>query len=131
LLGDLSGSRDRCDDQMILRACAVLLFRSFWIQMVLSLSYQKIFYLSKKVCLTSSFWLDGLTDPGRSVAYLTTHVFGFHHLILVRGRQKILARELRGLLRCDEVCALNLTLDLLVPSWNRGLVCGHSSREHR
>ena len=90
--------------------------------MVLSLWSQKIFCLSKKAYLTSSFWLDGRTDPGRNVAYLTTHVLG-HRLILVR--------ELRGPLLCDEACALSLSLDPLVPSWNRGLAYGHSFREHR
>ena len=92
---------------------------------------KRSFCLRRKACLTSSFLLDGLTDPGRSVACLTTHVFEFHHVILVRDRQKILVRELRGPLRCDEVCVLSLFLDLLVPSWNRGLAYGHSSREHR
>ncbi len=92
---------------------------------------EKSFCLGRKAYLTSSFWLDGLTDPGRSVAYLTTHVFGFRHLILVRDRQKILVRDQHGLLQCDEACVPSLFLDLLVPSWNRGLAYGHSSREHR
>ena len=93
---------------------------------------EKIFCLSKKACLTNSFWLDGLTDPGRSVAYLTTHVFGFcHRLILERGRQSFLVRGLRGPLLCDEAYEPSLTLDLLVPSWNRGLVCGRSFRERQ
>ena len=78
--------------------------------------------------MTSSFFLDGPTDPDRSVAYLTTHVLG-RHLILGHGRQKILVRGLRGPLLCDEACVLSLSLELLVPSLNRGLVCGHSSRE--
>jgi hypothetical protein len=119
---------------MIRRACVVLLLRSFWIQMVLSLwslYCQKIFYLSRKAYLTSSFWLDGLTDPGRSVAYRTTHVFGFRRLILGRDHQKILVRELRGLLLCDEAYEPSLSLDLLVPSWSRGLVCGRSFRERQ
>jgi hypothetical protein len=91
---------------------------------------EKSFCRSKKACLTSSFLLGGLTDPDRSVAYLTTRVAGFcHRLILERGRQKILVRGLRGLLLCDEACALSLSLDLLVPSWTRGLACVHSSRE--
>jgi hypothetical protein len=90
--------------------------------MVLSLWSQKIFCPSKKAYLTSSFWLDGRTDPGRNVAYLTTHVLG-HRLILVRG--------LRGPLLCDEAYEPSLSLDLLVPSWNRGLVCGRSFRERQ
>ena len=118
-------------DQMILQACVVLLLHTLWIQKVLSLWSQKIFCLSKKACPTSSFWLDGLTDPGRNVACLTTHVFGFRRLILVHDRQKILVRELRDHRLCDEVCVQSLFLDLLVPSWNRGLAYGHSSREHR
>ena len=89
---------------------------------------EKSFCLRKKACLTSSFWLDGLIDPDRSVAYLTTRVFGFRRLILVHGRQKILVRGLRGPLLCDEAYALNLTLGPLVPSWNRGLVCDRSFR---
>jgi hypothetical protein len=92
----------------------------------------KSFCLRKKACLTSSFLLDGLTDPGRSVAYLTTRVAGFcHRLILERGRQSFLVRGLRGPLLCDEACALRLTLDLLVPSWNHGLVCDRSFRERQ
>ena len=92
----------------------------------------KSFCLRKKACLTSSFLLDGLIDPGRSVAYLTTRVAGFcHHLILERGHQKFLVRGLRGPLLCDEACAPSLSLDLLVPSWNRGLVCGRSFRERQ
>jgi hypothetical protein len=118
-------------DQMILQACALLLLHSFWIRLVLSLWSQKIFCLSKKACLTSSFWLDGLTDPGRNVAYRTTHVFGFRRLILVRDHRKILVRELRGPLLCDEAYEPSLSLDLLVPSWNRGLVCGRSFRERQ
>jgi hypothetical protein len=98
--------------------------------MVLSLWSQKIFCLSKKAYLTSSFWLDGLTDPGRSVAYRTTHVLG-RRLILVRDHRKILVRELRGPLLCDEAYEPSLSLDLLVPSWSRGLVCGRSSRERQ
>jgi hypothetical protein len=50
-------------------------------------------------------------------------------LILGRDHQKILVRELRGLLLCDEAYEPSLSLDLLVPSWSRGLVYGHSSRE--
>ena len=93
---------------------------------------EKSFCLRRKACLTSSFLLVGLTDPGRSVAYLTTRVAGFcHRLILERGRQKFLGRGLRGPLLCDEACELRLPLDLLVPSWNRGLVCGRSFRERR
>jgi hypothetical protein len=42
-----------------------------------------------------------------------------------------LERELRGPLLCDEACALSLTWDLLVPSLNRGLVCGRSFRERQ
>jgi hypothetical protein len=84
---------------------------------------EKSFYLRKKVYLTSSFLLDGLIDPGQNVAYRTTHVFGFHRLILVRG--------LRGPLLCDEAYEPSLTLDLLVPSWNHGLVCGRSFRERQ
>jgi hypothetical protein len=64
------------------------------------------------------------------VAYLTTHVLG-HRLILERDRQKILVRELRGPLLCDEAYEPSLSLDLLVPSWNRGLVCGRSFRERQ
>jgi hypothetical protein len=52
-------------------------------------------------------------------------------LILVRDRQKILVRELRGPLPYDEACEPSLSLDLLVPSWNRGLVCGRSFRERQ
>ena len=111
-------------DQMILQVCEVLLLHSFWI-LVLSLWIQKIFCLSKKVYLTSSFWLDGRTDPDRNVAYLTTHVLG-HRLISVRDRRKILVRGLRGPLLCDEAYEPSLSLDLLVPSWSRGLVCGRS-----
>ena len=91
---------------------------------------EKSFCLHRKACLTSSFWLDGLTDPDHSVVCLTTHVLG-RRLILVHDRQKILVRELRGPLLCDEACALSLSLGLSVPSWNRGLVCGRSSRERR
>jgi hypothetical protein len=91
---------------------------------------EKSFYLRKKAYLTSSFLLDGLIDPDRSVAYLTTRVFGFYrHLILVHDRQKFLVRGLRGPLLCDEAYEPILTLDLLVPNWNRGLVCGRSFRE--
>ena len=115
---------------MILQACVVLLLHSFWIQKVLSLWSQKIFCLSKKACLTSSFWLDGRTDPGRSVAYQTTHVLG-RRLILVRDHRKILVRELRGPLLCDEAYEPSLSLDLSVPSLNRGLVCGRSFRERQ
>ena len=126
-------------DRMILQACVVLALRSLWTLLVLNLwsllsqmILEKSFCLSKKACLTSSFWLDGLTDPGRSVAYLTTRVAGFcHRLILERGRQTILVRGLRGPLLCDEAYEPSLSLDLLVPSWNRGLVCGHSSRERQ
>jgi hypothetical protein len=49
-----------------------------------------------------------------------------HRLILERDHQKILVRELRGPLLCDEAYEPSLTLDLLVPSWSRGLVCGRS-----
>jgi hypothetical protein len=117
-------------DQMILQVCEVPLLHNFWIRLALSLWSQKIFCLSKKACLTSSFWLDGLTDPGRSVAYRTTHVLG-RRLILVRDHRKILVRELRGPLLCDEACEPSLSLDLLVPSWSRGLVCGRSFRERQ
>jgi hypothetical protein len=117
-------------DQKTLQACEVLLLHSFWIRLVLSLWSQKIFCLSKKAYLTSSFWLDGRTDPGRNVAYLTTHVLG-HRLILVRDRRKILVRGLRGPLLCDEAYEPSLSLDLLVPSWSRGLVCGRSFRERQ
>ena len=89
------------------------------------------FYLRRKACLTSSSLLDDLIDPGRNVAYRTTHVFGFRRLILERGRQKILEPGLRGPLLCDEAYVLSLTLDLLVPSWNHGLVCGRSFRERQ
>jgi hypothetical protein len=65
------------------------------------------------------------------VAYQTTHVFGFRRLILVHGRQKILVRELRGPLLCDEAYEPSLSWELLVPSWNRGLVCGRSFRERQ
>jgi hypothetical protein len=81
-----------------------------------------------KAYLTSSFLPVGLIDPDRSVAYQTTHVLG-HRLILERGRQKFLVRGLRGPLPCDEACALSLSWVILVPSWNRGLVCGRSFRE--
>ena len=118
-------------DQMILQACEVLLLHSLLSRMVLSLWSQKIFCLSKKACLTSSFWLDDRTGPGRNVAYRTTHVFGFRRLILVRDHRKILVRELRGPLLCDEAYEPSLSLDLLVPSWNRGLVCGRSFRERQ
>ena len=115
-------------DQMILQACEVLLLHSLLSRMVLSLWSQKIFCLSKKACLTSSFWLDGRTDPGRNVAYRTTHVLG-RRLILVRDHRKILVRELRGPLLCDEAYEPSLSLDLLVTSWNHGMVCGRSFRE--
>jgi hypothetical protein len=152
-LDDRSGSRDRyvlgdqmnlngiqnsilrhSYDQMILQAYVVLLLHTLWTLMVWNLESQMIlvksFCLRKKACLTSSFLLDGLIDPGRSVAYLTTRVAGFcHHLILERGHQNFLVRGLRGPLLCDEAYELNLPLDLLVPSWNRGLVCGRSFRE--
>ena len=91
---------------------------------------EKSFCLHRKACLTSSFWLDGLTDPDHSVVCLTTHVLG-HRLILVRDRRKILVRELRGPLLCDAAYEPRLSLDLLVPSWNRGLVCGRSFRERQ
>lgn len=116
-------------DQMTLQVCEVPLLHSFWI-LVLSLCSQKIFCPSKKACLTSSFWLDGRTGPGRIVAYRTTHVLG-HRLILVRDHRKILVRELRGPLLCDEAYEPSLSLDLLVPSWNRGLVCDRSFRERQ
>ena len=124
-------------DQKILLAYVVLLLHTLWIRKVLnlwSLSSQRIleksFCPSKKACLTSSFLLGGLTDPDRTVAYLTTRVFEFcHRLILERGRRKIVVRGWRGPLLCDEACALSLSLALLVPSWNRGLACVHSSRE--
>ena len=64
------------------------------------------------------------------MAYLTTHVLG-HRLILVHDHRKILVRELRGPLLCDEAYEPSLSLDLLVPSWNRGLVCGRSFRERQ
>jgi hypothetical protein len=64
------------------------------------------------------------------VAYLTTHVLG-HRLILVRDHRKILVRELRGPLLCDEACEQSLSLEISVPSWNRGLVCGRSFRERQ
>ena len=115
-------------DQMILQVCEGLLLHSFWIRLVLSLWSQKIFCLSKKAYLTSSFWLDGRTDPGRNVAYRTTHVFGFRRLILVRDHRKILVRELHGPLLSNEAYEPSLSLDLLVPNWNRGLVCVHSFR---
>jgi hypothetical protein len=54
-----------------------------------------------------------------------------HRLILVRDHRKILVRELRGPLLCGEACEPSLSLDLLVPSWNRGLVCGRSFRERQ
>ena len=92
---------------------------------------EKIFCLRKKAYLTNSFWLDDLTGPGRNVAYPTTHVFEFHRLTLVRGRQKFSVRGSRGPLLCDEAYVLSLTLDLLVPSWNHGLVCGRSFRERQ
>jgi hypothetical protein len=117
-------------DQKTLQACEVLLLHSFWIRLVLSLWSQKIFCPSKKAYLTSSFWLDGRTDPGRNVACPTTHVLG-HRLILVRDRRKILVRGLRGPLLCDEAYEPSLSLDLLVPSWSRGLVCGRSFRERQ
>jgi hypothetical protein len=127
----------RSFDQMILQAYVVLLLRTLWTLLVVNLwspSSQMILEKSscpsKKACLTSSFLLGGLTDPGRSVAYLTTRVAGFcRRLILEHGRRKILVRGWRGPLLCDEACALSLSLGLLVPNWNRGLVCGHSSRE--
>jgi hypothetical protein len=50
-------------------------------------------------------------------------------LILVRDHRKILVRELRGLLLCDGAYEPSLSWELLVPSWNRGLVCGRSFRE--
>jgi hypothetical protein len=126
-------------DRMILQACVVLALRSLWTLLVLNLwsllsqmILEKSFCLSKKACLTSSFLLDGLTDPGRSVAYLTTRVFGFcRHLILERDRQSFLVRGLRGPLLCDAAYEPRLSLDLLVPSWNRGLVCGRSFRERQ
>jgi hypothetical protein len=146
LLDDLSGSRDHCEldaqknlngiqililnqsyDQMILQVCEVLLLHSFWIRLVLSLWNQRTFCLSKKAFLTSSFWLDDRTVPGRNVAYLTNHVLG-HRLILVHDHRKILVRGLRGPLLCDEAYEPSLSLDLLVPSWNRDLVCGRSFR---
>ncbi len=66
------------------------------------------------------------------MAYLTTRVAGFcHRLILERGRQTILVRGLRGPLLCDEAYEPSLSLDLLVPSWSRGLVCGRSFRERQ
>jgi hypothetical protein len=52
-------------------------------------------------------------------------------LILVRDHRKILVLWLRGPLLCDEAYEPSLSLDLLVPSWNRGLVCGRSFREHQ
>jgi hypothetical protein len=52
-------------------------------------------------------------------------------LTLVRDHRKILVRELRGPLLCDEAYEPSLSLDLLVPSWNRGLVCGRSFRERQ
>jgi hypothetical protein len=54
-----------------------------------------------------------------------------HRLILERDHRKILVRELRGPLLCGEACEPSLSLDLLVPSWNRGLVCGRSFRERQ
>ena len=104
-------------DRMNLQACVVLLLHTLWTQRVLNLwsllsqmILEKSFCLSKKACLTSSFLLGGLTDPGRSVAYLTTHVAGFcHHLILEHGRQSFLVRGLRGPLLCDEAYGPSLT----------------------
>ena len=117
-------------DQMILQVCEVLLLHSLLSRMVLSLWSQKIFCLSKKACLTSSFWLDDRTGPDRNVAYRTTHVLG-HRLILARGHRKISVRELRGPLLCDEAYEPSLSLGLSVPSWNRDLVCGRSFRERQ
>jgi hypothetical protein len=104
-------------DRMILLAYVVLALRSLWTLLVLNLwsllsqmILEKSFCLSKKACLTSSFWLGDLTDPDRNVAYRTTHVFGFcHHLILERGRQSFLVRGLRGPLLCDEAYEPSLT----------------------
>jgi hypothetical protein len=48
---------------------------------------------------------------------------------LVRDHRKILVLWLRGPLLCDEAYEPSLPLDLLVPSWSRGLVCGRSFRE--
>ena len=62
------------------------------------------------------------------MACRTTHVLG-RRLILERDHRKILVRELRGPLLYDEACEPSLSLDLLVPSWNRGLACVRSSRE--
>ncbi len=123
----------RSYDLMNLQACVVLFPRNLWIQMVLNLwtlmILEKSFCLHKKACLTSSFLLDGLTDPDRNVAYLTTRVFEFRRLTLEHDRQKILVRGLRGPLLCDEAYELRLSLDLLAPSWSRGLAYVHSSRE--
>ena len=85
--------RHSCD-QTILQAYVVLLLHcllihTLWNLLVLNLEIQKFVCPSKKAYLTSSFLLDGRTDPGRSVAYRTTHVFEFcRRLILERGRQK-------------------------------------------
>jgi hypothetical protein len=95
----------RSFDQMTLQACVVHDLRNLWIPKVLSLWTLKILVKSfcrhRKVCLTSSFWLDGRIDPDRSVAYRTTRVLG-HRLILERGRHSFWFRELRDPLLCDE-----------------------------